>query len=325
MEQYFVDEFYRFQEGDFLGYCIINNDMNEFKRQMPPNIPHFNLCQYLFACSELGRLEMMDLLPRNYSITDEYGYNLLHNACKFGYLEMVKMLLHYQTDLLKSCDNDGVHPTMLACENGHYDIVEYLIEGDPSILSMPIIGEMGSCLNAILSRKIDERSLKLISRMVELEPNLVNIRKYGTYPIIQVFCVENEPRERKEIFKLYTEKGFNLDVTDERGKTLLHFAIKENDLWYVDMLTQAGITLDRQDVDGNTPLHDYYEYSKSQKFCFRKFEAPANWQIQNKHGMTPISLRDFVVSLQSIPGRKRPRSPTTENFESPDAIRRRFN
>ena len=61
-------------------------------------------------------------------------------------------------------------------------------------------------------------------------------------------------RRRRDILKLLIKSDVDLDKTDNRGYTPLGLAVLYGDKQTVNILTQAGASVDLQDEFGNTPL-----------------------------------------------------------------------
>ncbi len=53
--------------------------------------------------------------------------SVLHWACAKGCLDMVDLLVKYKSDVSKR-DSAGITPIMMACKNGHFDVVEFLLQ-----------------------------------------------------------------------------------------------------------------------------------------------------------------------------------------------------
>ena len=57
----------------------------------------------------------------------EYGFTLLHYACRHGWLDFVKSLIHEHSCDPHAVTQAGVTPLHWACRYGRFDIVRYLI------------------------------------------------------------------------------------------------------------------------------------------------------------------------------------------------------
>ena len=62
-------------------------------------------------------------------------------------------------------------------------------------------------------------------------------------------------RGRTDILKLLIEKGADLNVQTNCGKTALHFSVSNQFTDCSRLLIEAGCDANFQDSDGNTPLH----------------------------------------------------------------------
>lgn len=292
-------------EDDFIGMTIVDDDLEEFKRLLPSIIPHH---LYYFSCCEHGRLEMLQLLPPQFLVLDDHSRNMLHYACEFGNDAIVSYLLQYEPMLATSQDNDGDLPFHLACANGHYPIVSFLLMNYPQVLHIDP-NQNGTCLNAILDNPLNKQSFEIIQHMISNRPALLHIPRYSQYPLFQLFCIDHHDFHYCHLcLQLFLKFNCNVNTLDLNNKNILHYVIKLNNPEIVSEFINRGVDINHQDVDGNSPIADYYKASTNLSFVERYFQyipTPIHWQLTNKHGESVEFLKNRAVSMNHTPGRKR--------------------
>jgi ankyrin repeat protein len=91
-----------------------------------------------------------------------------------------------------------------------------------------------------------------------------------------------------EKVKEFLEKGTNPDIRDIHGNTLLHSAVRNNQVRIVWLLLRKGINVDTQNNLGDTPLH-----VACKNGCMDALEElyrkGAKMQSKNNEGRTPLS------------------------------------
>ena len=97
----------------------------------------------------------------------------------------------------------------------------------------------------------------------------------------------------KKDFKECLRKDINLDLADDNGYTLLHFAVINEQLAMVIILLMSGANPNIADNQGNTPLHLAISYGLNQIiFILSKHGAKTN--LINKNYETPLSLANTI-------------------------------
>ena len=87
-----------------------------------------------------------------------------------------------------------------------------------------------------------------------------------TYPLTENFK-QTKTRERKEVYRIFIEKGADLEIRDEDGETALTRALQdEEDLAILRMLLETGTTLgDPTEQEGKTALEAAVERPQANK------------------------------------------------------------
>lgn len=120
----------------------------------------------LMQAAHGGRKEVFDFLVSegaDISLLDNYGFNILHWACRGGSVEMVKYILSLNGMDVNTTGTDGTTPVASAAWMGHKDVVDFLVgEGadvtlvsdlDENILHWTCQGGNVEMVRYILSQK----------------------------------------------------------------------------------------------------------------------------------------------------------------------------
>jgi ankyrin repeat protein len=162
-------------------------------------------------------------LPLNFK--GVFPRNVLHNACKYKNLEMVKLFLEKGADV-NDKDNDGWTPLHYACESGHFEIVKYLISLDVDVNAKDDEGwtPLHWARNIETAKLLIEKGAK------------VNVKDNDGRSPLHIACEYGYT----EIAKLLIEKGANVNVEDDEGCTPLHIAYKEGYIEIAELLIEKG-------------------------------------------------------------------------------------
>ena len=102
--------------------------------------------------------------------TEDDGTTPLHNACMFGYLDIVKELLKHQANINAISYRDRkLTPLMLAAEHGHLEVVEELLKNGANIDSSDY--HFGTSLHLA----IDEAEPEIVKTLLDNGCN-INVR-----------------------------------------------------------------------------------------------------------------------------------------------------
>lgn len=98
----------------------------------------------------------------------------------------------------------------------------------------------------------------------------------------------------------YVKRHFShLDMTDEKKKSLLHYAVQGSAIDVMQYLFDLGVNVNMSDEHGETPLFDCARKGKLDiaKLLLSKF---ASVNIENRQGELPIHLASFKGDLDMI-------------------------
>lgn len=148
---------------------------------------------------------------------DKKGNTPFMNACAYGSLDFIKLMLPFVTDI-NMVNSDGATALMLATQNNSAESVSFLMEN-------------GS--NAYLK---DNNGNNLGFYLVEsYQSNTIEDFKKKFYSII--------------------ESGTNLTEYQENGNNIFHQAISKNDIELIKILNLDLGLLNKKNASGNTPFH----------------------------------------------------------------------
>ncbi|GAB5363444.1 hypothetical protein AAMO2058_000883500 [Amorphochlora amoebiformis] len=98
---------------------------------------------FLYACY-LGKLAVVQYLVKvkaNVKAVDRYGYGPLHNAVLGQDVSTVKYLMVNGEHDINAVTKDGFTPLLLACQEGKFHLVEYLIKAKANVKATSRFGD----------------------------------------------------------------------------------------------------------------------------------------------------------------------------------------
>ncbi|MDJ1185241.1 ankyrin repeat domain-containing protein [Roseofilum casamattae] len=171
----------------------------------------------------------------------------LYLAAREGHVEVFRLLVEYGADpnhkvLDMSLDST---PIWIAMYKKHDEIIDFLLQygvekdvffaiysGDLEVLKQSIANEED--INLIRSKELSKTCLR--------EKDLLHMAM---------------PRDSANAVKFLLEKGADVDIQDERGFSLLHYAAINNALTVAQVLLEQGVAVDAVPSHHSlTPLHE---------------------------------------------------------------------
>ena len=161
---------------------------------------------------------------------DSLGRTVLHKACQEGKLELVQYLVENYPDMLTIRDKEGQSPLLVIGYSGSVELVKYLISKGFAVYDKDNDGRnllqlQIACYNG---------KLELVQYLVESYPDMLTIRdNSGKSPFLKAGFSGSV-----ELVKYLISRGCNRFEIDNRGWTILHFACQEGKLELVQYLVE---------------------------------------------------------------------------------------
>ena len=290
--------------------CGLGADI--YKKDMVGNTP-------IVAAIEGNHYDVVRALISEFDYDINRG-TLLHEACKYGRLEIVTLLIQKWADVYKK-DMVGNTPIVAAIEGNHDDIVRVLIS-------------FGYAINrgTLLHDACKQGRLDMVRRLIGLGADVYKEDHSGITPmmaviesnhchIMKAFVKEfgfeiNTPNscgitplaftcQQRHYYVLalkLIDMGASVDLdtsVDKNGRTLLHEACRRGQHSTMKILMELGADVNVEDAYGNTPMFEAIEGSHSdvvKAACELGYDVNA----ENSFGRTPLSKASELGMLEIL-------------------------
>lgn len=216
------------------------------------------LAKKLFEDVELGKQALFEALEEGSYVLnchDTNGFTLLHRAVQLGHNEIVKILLKKGADVKARCRWRST-PLHEAAYSGNVLIAKVLLEHGANVQVFTDWGET-PLIFAVYSRKI--KMVKLLLQHgpylhnKEMIKSYVDRNKYGQ-PILHLIAGrKSELPFDKILAEVFLEYGASLEIM-WRGLTPLQIAVKKNKVLLTETFLEKGAEVNVSDEAGRTPL-----------------------------------------------------------------------
>ena len=192
----------------------------------------------------------------NHGEPELYGMAPLHLACVFDHLEVTHTLLDFGADLELRVEKTVAKETPLhiAAGNGYSEIVKVLLEkgADPNSIAS---NHLKTPLHVAASDGHVEVVKYLLQGGAKREaPRPAELSRFGSwYTPLHLACQKGH----LEIVKVLLQQGASIDAIseDQRGISVLHEAVINNQADIVKYLINQKVTMNVFDSAGFSPLH----------------------------------------------------------------------
>ena len=207
-----------------------------------------------------GDIDILKLLfkafPKCCRTKSKNGRTPAHTAALNGNLETL-IYLHYNCNLpLTEKDSCGCTPMMDAARAGHLNIVKYLIEKLNQ--KYDILDNMGRDVLSVAAHYGMTNIVNYLLRTVSMDPNKGSLIDPQMAPIH--WCAKEG---RLETIKKLVELNANPNLTDNKGRSALHFATYGNHIDTVKYLISFAEDIDQELVKMSLPKPEINSLLKS--------------------------------------------------------------
>jgi ankyrin repeat protein len=185
-------------------------------------------------------------------IFDENGKTILYNLIKFGYHELLLILLEYDennigTSIVNFIDKNGDVPLSYTLALNNEFAFNLLLDYGADVNIINKLNEN------ILHLMIQHRSFhKYIDKIIDKIDNINSITNNGDSYLHLAINLKID----FIIIKLFIDKKINVNLYDyDNNYTSLFYAVANNDKRIVNLLLDNGANIFFQDLIGNTVLH----------------------------------------------------------------------
>jgi ankyrin repeat protein len=176
---------------------------------------------------------------------DSNGQTPIHIASMSGHLELL-MLLKSKRGSLTARDNCGRTAIAWASLRGHTEIVRYLLSQPRVDPTIPDFSKNDTPLHFASSQGHFE-VIKVLCEALVVNVNVRN--KLGMTPLAQAAW-----SGRVSLVKYLRDFGADVNTTDLKGDTPLHYAVQLSHHYLIECLVMEGASILKRNFEDNSPL-----------------------------------------------------------------------
>lgn len=230
------------------------------------------------------------------NVVGDNGQNPLHNIAKRNNnLEIFSFFIKKGVDVNLQ-DNNGISPFMNSVISNNLDSVKFLSE---YVEDFDLKNKKGLSALSIATNK---SSVEVVDFLLKKGAN-INIKdnNYNSiaYYLIESFKPENLHDFNKKL-SLLKNNGLTFNQVKNEGNTLLHIAIKKNNLQLLKSLTPFKIDINAKNNLGYTSLHLAAMMSENDSIIKYLLNLGANKNIKTKFGETVFELASENELLKKV-------------------------
>ncbi|XP_063696798.1 protein fem-1 homolog CG6966 isoform X3 [Culicoides brevitarsis] len=187
-------------------------------------------------------------------------------------------------DLLVSAKTGGATPLLIACRNGHYDIVMFLLKRcQANVEQTGSVIFDGETIEGAPPLWVAAAAghLNIVKLLVRYHANVNSTTKTNSTPL-RAACFDGH----YEIVKFLVNNGADIEVANRHGHTCLMIACYKGHYTIAEFLLSLNAKVNRRSVKGNTALHDCAE-SGSLEILQLLLKHGATMDVDS-YGMTPL-------------------------------------
>ncbi|XP_076082888.1 uncharacterized protein LOC143053953 [Mytilus galloprovincialis] len=226
------------------------------------NISNINNQNTLYFACLSGNVKLVKLLlTGDYNVDvksrDAFGQTSLHAACQNGHTETVNTLIEFGMDVNKK-DKNGRTPLYVGCRHGCHDTVKYLLDLNGQALNSRVDTTVKNDKGwSALYAACFKGHIEVVKLLIDVGMNLNDTTNRGSTPLHKA-CQEGHYETVKFLLDLNGQE-FNsrVDTTikDKEGWSALHLACQNGHKEVIKLLIDVGMNPNDTTHSGSTPLH----------------------------------------------------------------------
>jgi len=216
----------------------------------------------------------------------------IHDAVKHGDLDRVKLILTSNPNLIDTPDIIGHTPLSLSATYAYWDIFQYLLEAGANV---NIITKSNTTIAHSVCQHNRPDMLELLLQK-GASPCLKIGDIYGEYtPMLRAV-----QRGCKDVIAYLLDNGSSPDESTREGWNALHLAAKCGHRHLYGLLIEKGVSLDKKDNDGKTPME--YDFHRPDPIPFDQklyedYIGRYTWEGAPEGLGTTVFLKDGSLML----------------------------
>lgn len=211
----------------------------------------------------------------------------IHDAAAAGDLTLVKAFLKSNPSLLDSKDKLGETPLFKAAQEGHKDVVAFLLGSGAAVdakcghdNSTPLIGAATGPHQGAPNAGHGDVVEVLLANKADIEAT----NSQGWTPLIVASSIDNKP-----VAEALLAHNARVDAKNGEGETPLHLAAFWGHTDIAKLLIGHGAKVDVRNRHGMTPLHNAALWDRTEIVEFL-LANKANINAEDNAGQTPLRL-----------------------------------
>ena len=250
------------------------------------------LIQYLVIYNKVDLVVFLLKYDIKLDIKDSDGRTILYFPIKFNYLEMFKLLILSDKEIIgmsiiDNKDMNGYTPIHYSIIFENYEMFKLLLDAGSDLETIDNFGNTALFIAIIYNRII------FVEHMIKLKVNLNHINKEGETPIIVALL-----KKKEKICELLLKTNLNLNIYELVNKLsplIIATNFRMNDL--IKIMVNNGVDINHQDFTGNSALH-YCIIENNWEGVFLLIDK-INKNLINLEGNTPLHLIIQLVNNES--------------------------
>ncbi|XP_063405743.1 serine/threonine-protein phosphatase 6 regulatory ankyrin repeat subunit C-like [Mytilus trossulus] len=213
---------------------------------------HYETVKYLLDLNGKTLNSVVDT-----TIKDEYGWSMLHAACSNGHKEVVKLLVDAGLNV-NDITNEGVTSFLIACWDGHYDTIKYLLDLNDQTLSSRVNTTIKDKYGwSVLHTASVNGHTEVVKLLIDDGLDVNDTTQIGCTPLL-LACQNGHYDIVKHLLDLNGDtlnSCVDTTIKDEYGWSVLHEACFQGHTNMVRLLITANVKINDKTKYGSTPLY----------------------------------------------------------------------